>query len=313
VPTLTITRGLPGSGKTTWARAQGGHVRVNRDELRRMLHGGPLLTGWAEIQVTLAQRAQVDALLRAGVNVICDDTNLRAQTVRDLAELGRSCGAEVVVRDFTEVPVDECVARDAARPEDERVGEQTIRDMYRRHLARRSLPLPVPAAALPAVAPVEPYLPPDGAPEAFLVDIDGTVALDRLRGAAPTSYAAVTNGRGPYEEHRVSEDLPNPPVIAVVRALHAAGYRLVFCSGRSESCREDTAGWLAAHVAVPYDELLMRASGDGRMDAVVKAELFDRHVRDRYRIVAVLDDRDQVVRAWRSMGLTVLQVGEGNF
>ena len=285
--TLTITRGLPGSGKTTWARAQGGHVRVNRDELRRMLHGGPLLAGWAEKQVTIAQRALIEALLCAGVNVICDDTNLRPRAVRDLAKLARACGAGVVIRDFTDVPVDECVARDAGRSGDERVGEEAIRGMYQRYLAGRSLPLPVPA------------LDPPGPPEAFLVDIDGTVA--------------VMNGRGPYEEHRVSEDSPNPPVIAVVRALHAAGYRVVFCTGRSEACRADTASWLAANVGVPYEALLMRAERDGRKDSVVKAELFDRHVRDRYRIVAVLDDRDQVVRMWRTMGLTVLQVGEGNF
>jgi len=295
MPTLTITRGLPGSGKTTWAKAQRGHVRVNRDDLRRMLHGGPLLTGWAEIQVTLAQRAQVEALLRGGVNVICDDTNLRPRAVKELAELGSACGARVVVRDFTDVPLDECVTRDAARPEDERVGENTIRDMYRRYLAGRSLPLPVPATPPPPA----PYTPPDGVPEAFLVDVDGTLA--------------VRDGRGPYDESRVSEDLPNPPVIAMVRALHTAGYRLVLCSGRRESCRADTTAWLAEHVAVPYDALLLRPDGDGRKDTIVKTELFDRHVRDRYRVVAVLDDRDQVVRAWRAMGLTVLQVGEGDF
>ncbi len=295
--TLTITRGLPGSGKTTWARAQGGHVRVNRDELRRMLHGGPLLTGWAEKQVTIAQRALVESLLCAGVNVICDDTNLRPRAVRDLAELAQACGAGVVIRDFTDVPVDECVARDAQRSGFERVGEDAIRGMYQRYLAGRSLPLPVPAlAAMPAPAP---YSPPEGAPEALLVDIDGTVA--------------VMTGRGPYEEHRVGEDSPNPPVIALVRALHAGGYRVVFCTGRSEACRGDTASWLDAHVGVPYEALLMRAARDGRKDWVVKAELFDRHVRHRYRIVAVLDDRDQVVRMWRTMGLTVLQVGEGNF
>src|SRR5439155_15230103 len=130
MPTLTITRGLPGSGKTTWAKQQGGHVRVNRDELRRMLHGGALHTGWAEVQVTLAQRAQVEALLRAGLNVICDDTNLRARVVRELAELGRQAGASVVVRDFTQVPVEVCIARDALRPEPERVGGDVIRAMW---------------------------------------------------------------------------------------------------------------------------------------------------------------------------------------
>jgi predicted kinase len=298
VPTLTLTRGLPASGKTTWARQQRGHVRVNRDELRRMLHGGPLLTGWAEVQVTLAQRAQVEALLGAGVNVICDDTNLRTRALRELAELGRQAGAEVVVHDFTDVPVDECVARDATRPEGERVGAAVIRDMWRRYLAGRRLPLPVPdlSGAAPASGR---YRPPDRAPEAFLVDIDGTVA--------------VAAGRSPYDETRVGEDTPNEPVVRVVRALSAAGYRIVFCSGRTEACRDATVAWLAAHVGVDYDALHMRPRGDRRKDTLVKAEIFDKHVRYAYRIVAVLDDRAQVVRMWRALGLTVLQVAEGDF
>jgi predicted kinase len=297
MPTLTLTRGLPGSGKTTWARQQGGHVRVNRDELRRMLHGGPLLAGWAEVQVTIAQRAQVEALLRAGINVICDDTNLRARVFRELADLGRICGAAVVVHDFTDVPVEECIARDAARPEAERVGEDAIRGMWQRHLAGRRLPLPVPD--LGPVAEPRHYAPPVGVPEAFLVDIDGTVAL--------------MTDRSPYDESRVGEDRPNEPVIRVVRALHAAGYRILFCSGRTDACREDTTAWLDAHVGVPYEALHMRAAGDQRRDSIVKAELFEKYVRHAYRIVGVLDDRMQVVRMWRALGLTVLQVAEGDF
>jgi predicted kinase len=135
VTTLTITRGLPGSGKTTWARSQAGAVRVNRDDLRRMLHGGLVGVGWAEVRVTLAQRALVESFLRAGLDVICDDTNLRARYVRDLTELARDCGAEVAVRDFTDVPLDVCIERDAARAEPERVGEDVIRAMHGRYLA----------------------------------------------------------------------------------------------------------------------------------------------------------------------------------
>jgi predicted kinase len=295
MPTLVITRGLPASGKTTWAKEQPDLVRVNRDDLRRMLHGG-IRGGRAELQVTVAHRAAVEALLRAGTSVVCDDTNLRSRVVRELAEVAMRCGATWEVRDFTDVPLEECLRRDALREGDAHVGEEMIRGMHQRYLAGRALPLPLPQVS-PEVA--KAYEPPADAPEAVLVDIDGTVAL--------------FNGRSPYDMTRVHEDLPNPAVITAVRAMHAAGHRIVFCSGRTDDCREATQAWLAAHVGVPYDALHMRITGDGRRDAVVKAEIFDREIRARYRVVGVFDDRAQVVRMWRELGLTVFQVAEGNF
>ncbi|MEO3741987.1 AAA family ATPase [Plantactinospora sp. B5E13] len=296
---LIATRGLPASGKTTYARKlQPAVVRVNRDDLRRMLHGERLFTQWAEGQVTVAQRAQVEALLRAGVDVCVDDTNLRSRTLRDWAQLAARFGAEFEVHDFTDVPVEECVRRDAERPEQDRVGEEAIRRLHERYLAGRTLPLPVPTAEQGAAATV--YTPPSGdAPEIVLVDIDGTVAL--------------LGDRSPYDMSRVGVDLPNTAVIAAVRAMHAAGYGVVFCSGRDASARSTTERWLAEHVGVPYLALHMRAVGDSRRDSVVKREIFDREIRDRYRVVGVFDDRMQVVRMWRALGLTVFQVAEGDF
>jgi predicted kinase len=296
VATLTITRGLPGSGKTTWARAQIGAVRVNRDDLRLMLHGTVGVgTNRTEGQVTTAHRAQIEALLLAGVDVICDDTNLRTRVVRELLELARKCAAEVVVRDFTDVSVEECVRRDAARTAP--VGEDVIRGMYSRYLSGRSLPLPVPS--LSAAAPGVRYQPPVGGTLAVLVDIDGTVAL--------------MDGRSPYDMTRVHHDRPNHAVIAAVRAMHAAGHRVIFCSGRTDDARAATEQWLARHVGVPVEGLFMRAVGDQRKDSIVKGEIFDRHIRGRYQIVGVFDDRAQVVRMWRALGLTVFQVADGDF
>ena len=295
---LITTRGLPASGKTTFARKlQPGVVRVNRDDLRRMLHGERLFTQWAEAQVSTVQRAQVEALLRAGVDVCVDDTNLRARTVRDWAELAARFGATFEVHDFTDVPVDECVRRDADRPEPDRIGEEAIRRMHARFLAGRSLPLPVPTVRPGGPATV--YTPSAEVPEIVLVDIDGTVAL--------------LAGRSPYDMSRVGEDVPNDAVIAAVRAMHSAGYGVVFCSGRDESCRAQTAAWLDQHVRVPHLALHLRALGDARRDSVVKREIFDREIRDRYRVVGVFDDRMQVVRMWRELGLTVFQVAEGDF
>ena len=142
---LLITRGLPASGKTTFARKlQPQVVRVNRDDLRLMLHGRRLFTQWAEGQVTHAQRAAVEALLRAHADVIVDDTNLRLKTVREWAELAARFRAQFEVHDFTDVPVEECVRRDAERVGLDHVGEAGIRKMYDRYLAGKRLPLPIP-------------------------------------------------------------------------------------------------------------------------------------------------------------------------
>jgi len=295
---LIITRGLPASGKTTFARKlQPAVVRVNRDDLRRMLHGERLFNQWAEWQVTIAQRAQVEALLRAGLDVCVDDTNLRSQAVRDWAELAARNRAAFEVHDFTDVPLEECLRRDAERPEDDRVGEGGIRRMYERYLDGRTLPLPVPSVTPGGDAAV--YDPPADAPEIVLVDIDGTVAL--------------IGDRDPYDMHSVGRDQPNEAVISAVRAMHAAGYGVVFCTGRDSRARKATEAWLAAHVRMPYLALHMRRFGDERQDAVVKREIFEREVRDRYRVVGVFDDRMQVVRMWRALGLTVFQVAEGDF
>jgi predicted kinase len=295
---LLITRGLPASGKTTFAhKLQPNVVRVNRDDLRRMLHGQRLYTQWSEGQVTHAQRAAVEALLRAHADVIVDDTNLRAKTVREWAELAARFGASFEVHDFTDVPLEECLRRDAVRDEGDRVGEDPIRRMHARYLAGKSLPLPI-----PYVEPGGPgtiYEPDLELPAAVLVDIDGTVAL--------------MGDRSPYDWARVGIDNPNPAVIGAVRAMHAAGNAIVFCSGRDAVCREETEAWLDLFVGVPYEGLFMRPEGDSRKDAVVKREIFDREVRDRWRIVGVFDDRQQVVRMWRALGLTVFQVAEGDF
>ncbi|MEV6525198.1 AAA family ATPase [Longispora sp. NPDC051575] len=300
--TLTVTRGLPASGKSTWARSEEGvraGVRVNRDDLRRMLHGSHLGTGWAEKQVTVAQKAAVEGLLRAGTSVICDDTNLRARVVREFAELAASCGAGFVVRDFTDVDVAECVRRDAGRDRSEQVGEYVIRSMYERYLAGKKLPLPLPELATAPADPERPYTAPVGGADVILVDIDGTVAL--------------MGDRSPYDWARVGIDQPNRPVISAVRAMYAAGHQVVYCSGRDEACRAETEAWLDKYVGLPYLGLFMRPAGDQRKDSIVKKEIFNREIRDRYTVTCVFDDRAQVVRTWRSLGLTVLQVAEGNF
>lgn len=299
---LTITRGLPGSGKTYWAtawvaEAPETRARVNRDDLRAMVHDGRHIKGVTEPRIIVARDAAISALLRKGVDVVCDDTNLAQRTARDLLKLATRAGAGFAVEDFTSTPLDLCIERDAKR--DRPVGEQVIRDMHTRYLRGRDLPLPHPEEPAEPAGEVTPYTAKPGTPRAVLVDIDGTTAL--------------MCDRSPFDETRVHEDLPNRPVIDLVRTLYAASHEVVFVSGRTDACRDATAKWLAANIGVPYAALHMREAGDGRADFKVKAELFDQHIRDEYDVALVLDDRRQVVDMWRAMGLTVLQVADGDF
>ncbi|MET0416619.1 MAG: AAA family ATPase [Actinoplanes sp.] len=302
---LIITRGLPGSGKTTLAKAwvaedPATRTRINRDDSRNMMHGGRLATDSQERQVTVARDASVAALLRKGWDVICDDTSLPNRHARDLRRIALLAGAEFEVWDLTDVPIEECLRRNQLRAGTPAfVPEDVICNMYQRFISGKAHPLPLPDEPEEPGSGTRPYAPLPGTPTAVMVDIDGTVAL--------------MGDRSPFDETLVHLDRANQAVIAAVRAMHAAGHAVIFCSGRTAGCRDATEKWLAKHVAVPYEALHMRAVGDTRKDSIIKVEIFDREIRDRWNVLAVFDDRRQVVDAWRAIGLTVFQVAPGDF
>lgn len=129
---LVLTVGLPGSGKSTWAKQwvaedPARRARVNRDDLRAMLRG-QLVWGDRDLeeQVTAAQRATVRALLATGISVVVDDTNLNPARRNALVSIGQAAGADVLIHRM-DTPVEECIRRDALRPPHQRVGEAVIR------------------------------------------------------------------------------------------------------------------------------------------------------------------------------------------
>ena len=136
-------------------------------------------------------------------------------------------------------------------------------------------------------------------PSAVLVDVDGTLAL--------------AQGRNHYDESTVLEDAPNAAIITIVQALYRDGHRIIALSGRTEAARADTLAWLQQHLQVPLTGLYLRAVGDRRRDTTVKHEIYRDHIHGRYEVLCVLEDRDQVVKLWRSLDLTCLQVAPGDF
>jgi predicted kinase len=285
VPKITILKGLPASGKSTWAKLevtanQGKVKRINKDDLRAMIDGG----AWSKEREKLivnVRNGLIYQFTQAGYDVIVDDTNLDPKHEKNIRELFGQTN-EVVVKTF-DVTLSEAIRRDRARSNP--VGANVIRRMYNQYFK--------PKAYVPSL----PMM-----PRCIIVDIDGTVAL--------------MNGRSPYDTSKADTDLPNPPVVDLVRRYAEYGIPIVFMSGREEKYRDLTEKWLQDNVmgvAGINAYLFMRPTGDTREDSIVKKELFEKYVASLYNPLFVLDDRNRVVDMWRSLGLTVLQVAEGDF
>jgi hypothetical protein len=135
-------------------------------------------------------------------------------------------------------------------------------------------------------------------PLAIICDLDGTLAH--------------LNGRSPYDASSCIDDILNEPIAHIVRTYAGIGAQVLLCSGREAKYRKPTEAFLAKHEN-PYHELFMRKTRDFRKDAVIKTEIYNAEIRDRYEVLFVLDDRNQVVEMWRGLGLTCLQVAPGDF
>lgn len=293
--TLYMTKGLPGSGKTTWATKtlnennKGWGTRVNKDDLRAMMHLGQHSKANERVVLRARDRIVVDALTE-GQHVIVDDTNLHPAHEENLRSIVKMCN-ELGLRvrfemvDFTNVPLQECLDRNRSRTDKEPVPEKWIRDQYRRFIE--------PQIEKPSYDEMLPHC--------VIVDLDGTLAH--------------MDGRGPYDWDRVGEDKVNPQVLDYIGAtIEEGGRRVIILSGRDGSCEPQTREWLNRYLDPSEYELFMREAGDKRKDSIVKRELFEKHIAGTYYPWLVIDDRDQVVRMWRDeLGLTVWQVADGNF
>jgi len=296
---VILTIGLPASGKTTWAKKEleenpSKYKRINKDDLRAMLDGK--WTPASEKFILQSRDTLIEQALRDGFSVIVDDTNLNPSHLRNINLLVERFNLDTskdvkVETKFFNTSVSDCIVRDKQRPNG--VGEKVIYNMYNQYSNIHNFD---------DINPIEQDI---TLPKAIIVDIDGTVA-HRI-------------DRGPFEWSRVKEDLPKREILDIVKMFHDNGYSIIFLSGRDEVCYDLTLEWIKDHFYETYKidyndiQLYMRPKDDVRKDSIVKKELFMEHVYNKYYITHVLDDRNQVVHLWRSMGLTCLQVAQGNF
>lgn len=292
-----MLRGLPGSGKSTWAKEQmvdGGACRINRDEIREDM--GITRGNWTPEKekdvLTMRDGAIGEGFDLGFKKVIIDDTNLFSKHERELREIARYYDAVFEIKEF-DTPIEECIRRDALRTGPACAGEKVIRKMAKD--SGRDKPL------LPVVAPTL-YVPNPVLPRAIICDLDGTLSLFEKKGH-----------RGPYDASKCDQDDCNLVVRRMLEVYYRfMGHCILYVSGRFEKFRTPTNTFLRENHCPP-GVLWMRPDNDTRNDAIVKQEIFDREIRHYYNVDFVLDDRDRVVKMWRSLGLTCLQVNDGNF
>ncbi len=139
------------------------------------------------------------------------------------------------------------------------------------------------------------------APNAILVDLDGTLAIH--------------SDRSPYDYSKLLQDGFNYHLWYVIKDMN-----IIFLTGRpgKPQIKTDTITWLKTYTGILnnefYDQrLLMRMADDHRTDSIIKSELYEQEIEPYYNIIAVFEDRDRNVVMWRDKGLFCCQVNYGDF
>jgi predicted kinase len=280
---VIVLRGLPASGKSTWAKdfidRNPGWLRVNKDDLRAMMHNSKW-TKDNERQILIARDALIVAALNDGYSVIVDDTNFASHHITTIQKIASEFEAAFEVKDF-DVSLSECLERNGKRMP--RVPDHVIHDMYNRYV-------------LPNKPKVNNNI---NLPPAIVCDLDGTLALN-------------TN-RGIFDLAKLESDTVNASVLDCVQNMQRSGFKIIFATGREDTYRKATSEWLRHSCNIKDYILHMRKAGDNRKDSIIKEEIYKNDILPEYYVAFVLDDRQQVVDTLRELGLTVFQVAPGKY
>ncbi len=297
---LIILSGISGSGKSTyahelWKSDPDHYVIVNRDKVRELLFGFTESSveeyyrmeklGKYEKQVTRYCDTLINDGLNHGKTVIIDSTNLTKKYIEAFKYW--NVPTEVIL--FS-VDLKVAIERDLLRSR--QVGQDVIERQYARFKTLENYFV----SNQIDFTPVTINMNADNE-SCVIFDIDGTLAH--------------MNDRMPYDWHKVGEDTLDIPTSIMSYSLNELGVKIIICTGRDGVCEDETIDWLEYH-QIPYDKLFIRQEGDMRPDWVVKEEMW-RKIAEDYYIEGMFDDRLQVVRRARALGLKVFNVEYGNF
>ncbi len=316
---IILTRGIQGSGKSTWAKAwvaedPYGRIRFNYDDIRSM--GGVY---WPKDNKALERRENFlktlkdDFFHRAmteGYEVVCDNMNLNpkesayfTKLINDFNEkyeFVRDYEYELEFKDFFDISVEECIRRDSMRPSP--VGENVIRSTWKKY--RNFILTEVnkkQAELINNKVKISPDL-----PNAVIVDLDATLCFN-------------VKGRPFYGDgcaEGIKDDVPCEKMIATLKSMKDVFY--LFVTGREETPEIATAtrNWLTTYgfeKSVRDGNVYFRPEKDYSRGDICKKNIYETYIKGKYNILAVFEDSQKCVEMYRKEGLLVLQPNNGTF
>lgn len=286
---VILTKGIMGSGKTSWAKKyiteHSNWKRVSRDDIRHQI-SNYTFNKKNEKLVQEIWKAQVEAILKSGYNLIVDETHLNPPVLASNKGFITSVNPKVniSVNEF-KCTLEEAIERDKRR--EFSVGEKVIRNVYKKYIAEqperdcydwgfdRMLPT------------------------AVICDIDGTLAIKHP-------------DRDIYDGSKAHMDIVIKPTLFILANIKK-NTKIIFLSGRDSKHRDVTEKWLLDNVSPDREdfELIMRKENDNRRDDIIKKELYRSEIEPRYNVLFVFDDRPQVLRMWQNeLGLFTFNVNQ---
>ena len=131
---IILLKGLPASGKSTWAKDFVKHhpeyVRVNKDDIRE-LYGNPKFSKSTERIVLDTEKFLGRNALDLGKSLIVDDTNFNPKHSQFWKLVALTRDIEYSEINF-DTPLEECIKRDSERQKS--VGKHVIMQMYKNYI-----------------------------------------------------------------------------------------------------------------------------------------------------------------------------------
>ena len=133
--------------------------------------------------------------------------------------------------------------------------------------------------------------------DAVIFDIDGTLTI--------------MADRSPYDWDKVYKDDLNVIVAEQVEYHRSKGRKIIIVTGRDGAAKKQTEEWLALY-GIEYDELFIKGVNDQRKDTIIKKEIYDNHIKGKYNVICIYDDRLAVLNTWYELGIFTFNVNQGN-